>query len=140
MGRILLVLLLIVVVVLLLSLRREARHKRAAREFGSWVRTGGTLGALILVSRLGRIPLVTLLTAMPFFIPSFREAVGEKPAGPKATMTHEEALLILGLEKDADAAAVNEAHRRLIMKNHPDKGGSDWLAAKINQARDVLLG
>jgi curved DNA-binding protein CbpA len=55
-------------------------------------------------------------------------------------MTHQEALEILGLEENADNAAIREAHHRLMVKIHPDQGGSNWLATRINQARDLLLG
>lgn len=63
---------------------------------------------------------------------------GEAP--PSAgRMTREEAYSILGLEPGADAAEIKAAHHRLMMACHPDRGGSDWLAARLNQARDVLL-
>ncbi len=58
--------------------------------------------------------------------------------GPGA-MTKEEAYKVLGLEAGAAAADVRKAHRRLIQRLHPDVGGSSFLAARINEAKDVLL-
>jgi len=54
--------------------------------------------------------------------------------------SRDEALSILGLDHDADRDAIVLAHRRLMSRLHPDKGGSDYLASRINQAKDFLLG
>ena len=77
--------------------------------------------------------------------PDWREAeaaMGEgaaPPAGRSGPMTRAEALAVLGLAEPASEAEIRAAHRRLMRGAHPDQGGSDWLAARINQARDVLL-
>ena len=55
-------------------------------------------------------------------------------------LSQEEALQILGLEPGADKEEIVKAHKRLIQKLHPDRGGNQYLAAKINAARDRLVG
>jgi hypothetical protein len=68
---------------------------------------------------------------------------GERPTGPPAgsgAMTPDEARAVLGVGRDASDAEVRAAHRRLMKTSHPDHGGTDYLATKINQAKDVLLG
>lgn len=75
--------------------------------------------------------------------PDWRAAAGQGPgtAAPSAgPMPRAEAARLLGVPEDADAATVKAAHRRLMMKVHPDHGGSDYLAAKINEAKKALLG
>lgn len=63
-----------------------------------------------------------------------------KPPPRGARMSREEALQMLGLKPGATETEIKQAHHRLMMKVHPDQGGSDYLAAKLNEAKDVLLG
>ena len=58
----------------------------------------------------------------------------------KETMTKKEALEILGLDDGASKEDIIKSHQKLIKKNHPDIGGSDWITKKLNKARDILLG
>jgi hypothetical protein len=64
---------------------------------------------------------------------------GKQRATAPPAMTREEALRVLGLGPDASEAEIRAAHRRLIAGLHPDRGGSSFLAALINRARDVLI-
>jgi hypothetical protein len=57
-----------------------------------------------------------------------------------SAMSREEAYRVLGLEAGASNDEIRAAHRKLMLQNHPDKGGTSYLAAKINEAKDVLLG
>jgi len=70
------------------------------------------------------------------------DGIGDAPRYQQPTtskMTRTEALRVLGLQDGANEEDVRAAHRKLILQNHPDKGGSDYLASKINEAKDVLL-
>ena len=78
--------------------------------------------------------------------PHWREhAQGNAAAGDggrasrSSKMTEEEAYQILGIQAGASAQEISRAHRSLMKKLHPDQGGSTYLAARVNEAKDVLL-
>jgi DnaJ family protein C protein 19 len=120
----------------------------------AWVAAlaGITLAALLVLS--GRWPLA--LGALTFFGPTIwnhwrkaHPAAARTGSGPNqgagfaprrgGAMTREEAYQVLGLKPGASAEDIRAAHHRLMRTAHPDAGGSDWLASRINQARDMLL-
>ncbi|WIM13299.1 molecular chaperone DnaJ [Enhydrobacter sp.] len=72
--------------------------------------------------------------------PGWRGAQQQSPKAGRADMTRDEALAVLGLAEGATADEIRAAHRRLIQRVHPDVGGSADLAARINRAKDILLG
>ncbi|HLO75657.1 MAG TPA: molecular chaperone DnaJ [Magnetospirillum sp.] len=72
--------------------------------------------------------------------PDWRDAGPQASEAPRGGMSHDEAREILGVGPEAAPEDIRAAHRRLMQANHPDRGGSTWIAARINQARDLLLG
>lgn len=70
------------------------------------------------------------------------EAAGGNSDSPWNTtgMNADEACEILGVESGATSGEIESAYRRVMKSAHPDHGGSDWMAAKVNQAKDILLG
>jgi hypothetical protein len=78
-------------------------------------------------------------------IPGWREDVQSDRnartggAADSGAMTDKQAYEVLGLAPGAGEAEIRAAHRRLMKRVHPDQGGSTFLAAKINQAKDLLL-
>jgi DnaJ-domain-containing protein 1 len=67
------------------------------------------------------------------------DAAAGRSSAPRGPMTHEEAYQILGLERGASTEDIVGAHRTLMKKLHPDLGGTNYLAARVNEAKDTLL-
>jgi hypothetical protein len=119
------------------------------KAFGQWVAAIGGLLLAVLMLLTGRG--ATAIVALAFLGPLVWTWLGEarrplpggrseSPPRPRGGMSRAEAYEVLGLRPGASAAEVRAAHRRLMRGAHPDGGGSDWLATRINQARDTLLG
>jgi len=107
----------------------------------------GVLGALwlVLTGRIGVAVALGQMIGRMFGTKAQAEAPppgqGQAPPAARgARMERAEAARLLGVVETADTETVKAAHRRLMMKVHPDHGGSDYLAAQINEAKKVLLG
>ncbi len=99
------------------------------------------VGALI---PFGRRLLPLLIRYAPLLFSFYRRNKRQQNAKTEAptsrtTMSLDEAYSTLNLKPGASREEIIEAHRRLMQKNHPDHGGSTYLATKINQAKDMLL-
>jgi hypothetical protein len=129
---------------------------RASGRLDGRVRTGPLAGrsldgldraellGLLATARRDDPPSVALLEAyLDRREPGWRAAgtnSGGGPAAGTAAMDERTARAILGVGPEADAEAIRAAHRRLMARLHPDHGGSTFLAAQINAAKELLLG
>jgi DnaJ homolog subfamily C member 19 len=113
----------------------------------AWIAALGglSLALLLILTGKGGIALGALTLFGPLIYQKWQAARGRRASGgpsrrASSQMTRQEAYEVLGLHPGASEAEIREAHRRLMRGAHPDAGGSDWLAVRINQARDILLG
>ena len=68
-----------------------------------------------------------------------RTVSSKQTGGFEDKMTRKEAALILGVRESSTPKRIKEAHRKLLILNHPDTGGSTYLSGKINEAKELLL-
>ena len=136
---------LFLLVVLLLGANAFSRAEiRSIKRLLAWIAAlgGVSLAALLLLSGRAGGAVSALLFAAPLVLSWWQQSgVRPRPAPPRAAaMGRAEARAVLGVGEDAGAEEVNEAWKRLMVKVHPDHGGTDALAARVNEARRVLLG
>jgi hypothetical protein len=142
--------------ILLLGLRAFERASVATlTTLVKWIAAFGGIALTVLLFLSGRGPqaLAGLVLVGPLLWRRWQQGFGgfgggggggsagqPPPRRQGSSMTRAEAYEVLGLKAGASDDEVHAAHRRLMRMAHPDTGGSDWLASRINQARDVLLG
>jgi DnaJ domain len=154
---ILIVAILLAIVIVLKQVKNTPPEQR--KKLYLKVGIGLTAAVLLLLALMGRIHWIgglvaamvpVVRAAFPYllrFLPFFQQHISNKPqaeqqAPPQQAQVNvslDEAYQVLGLEPGADKEAVIDAHRKLIQKMHPDRGGNDFLAAQINQAKEVLI-
>ena len=103
---------------------------------------GGTIAAFMprVISALRYLPLINRFRQQ--YTQKGGQQSGQQPTGRTnpGNMTVAQAREILGVSANATRDEIIKAHKRMMQKVHPDRGGSDFLAAQINQAKDTLLG
>jgi DnaJ family protein C protein 19 len=133
----------------------ERASVTSVKSLFTWVAALGGLSLALMLVLTGRggIAIGALTLFGPLIYQKWQAGRGRRvgsgssaggPAGPGSRasggpMSRQEAYEVLGLRPAASDSEIREAHKRLMRGAHPDVGGSDWLAARINQARDVLL-
>ena len=129
--------------------RMVLNHANAGKNQGKWLNelTKGELLSMLDECRNDEQSVLVLQAYLDRLYPDWRNNQNEgsksenrRPHSGDGAMGREDALDVLGLTEGATEKEIKEAHRRLMSGMHPDHGGSTYLASKINQAKDVLLG
>lgn len=157
------ILIIIAVIVLAMMWWRSVRVRLEAERRGYILKSVALAlaGVMIVLAAAGRLHwVVAAVGAVVAFIPRLlgllkyiplidrlvkgyrgnQQQGGNAPGPAKDSMGREEALSVLGLKDGATRQDVIDTHRRLMQKVHPDRGGSDYMAAQLNKAKATLLG
>ncbi len=142
-----LVSLLALLLVASLATRLSVRHLRLLALVTLFIILGAGLVVLALAGRYGLAAPLGFI--MMWLLRLWRVTRGSDNAGKAESaadgkagtqpMTVAEARDVLGVDAAASREEIETAYRDLIVKNHPDHGGTDWIAAQLNHARDILL-
>ncbi len=119
---------------------QKAKSSLAGVLMALLIAIGAVLVFGVLKGNAGLIPVLIAVAIAIFKIK--RGAMASSFGGIKSTstsMTRDEALDVLGLDGDPSREEVQAAYKKLMAKSHPDHGGTDWMAAKLNEARQTLL-
>ncbi len=140
-------------VALTFLLHAAIRHIQSKEEqqpgyISRWLKRGGLLALILLLLRMSAARLFAIyswvLLLLPFWS-RYRQGRQSSPRDGRGNrsgtdgMSADEARMILGVSAHASRAQIKQAHHELMRKLHPDVGGTDYFARKLNEARDVLL-
>ncbi|MGE0416253.1 MAG: DnaJ domain-containing protein [Acetobacteraceae bacterium] len=129
----------------------ERASVKDIKALAAWIAALGglSLALLLILTGRGGLAVTGLFLFGPLLWQKWQQSRGGRTLGGMgrggggrhsgSPMSRDEAFEVLGLRPGATEQEIRAAHRRLMRGAHPDGGGSDWLASRVNQARDVLL-
>lgn len=110
------------------------------------VGTGSLLTALMIILKVGPFKILNILNLLLPLILSFKKnsqtsynSYQSSCTSKKHDLSEEEAYEILDISRNASIEEIKNSYKKLILKNHPDHGGSKYIASKLNQAKELLL-